>query len=186
MTENMNEEWVCLLWFGVWSWVLASPLWHLCQSASIWQYQTVNSLQCRSFTPYDLMLLHIYVGYIWEDVLQIAACRDISKGSCYITTSFYTCSLPVFTSCRYLCIDVIGVCKSAEDISRITTKTSREVSKRTLNLMDTSGKVVAVTLWGEEVTIKPSLSVCLRSVSTFSLEPATDFQLNTESWSSRQ
>lgn len=83
-------------------------------------------------------------------------------------------------------IDVIGVCKSAEDITRITTKTSREVSKRTLNLMDTSGKVVAVTLWGEEVIIKLSLSVCPPSVSTFSLYLATDFQLNIENRSSRQ
>ncbi|KAM9347966.1 replication protein A 70 kDa DNA-binding subunit-like [Symphorus nematophorus] len=47
-------------------------------------------------------------------------------------------------------IDVIGVCKSAEDVSRITTKTSREVSKRALTLIDTTGKEVAVTLWGEE------------------------------------
>uniref|UniRef100_A0A8C6SV95 Replication protein A subunit n=1 Tax=Neogobius melanostomus TaxID=47308 RepID=A0A8C6SV95_9GOBI len=47
-------------------------------------------------------------------------------------------------------IDVIGVCKSAEDVSRITTKTSREVSKRALSLMDMSGKMVTVTLWGEE------------------------------------
>lgn len=47
-------------------------------------------------------------------------------------------------------IDVIGVCKSAEDVSRITTKTSREVSKRALSLMDMSGKVVTATLWGEE------------------------------------
>ncbi|KAM4620172.1 replication protein A 70 kDa DNA-binding subunit-like isoform 2-T2 [Polymixia lowei] len=47
-------------------------------------------------------------------------------------------------------IDVIGVCKSAEDVSRITTKASREVSKRALCLMDTSGKMVTVTLWGEE------------------------------------
>ncbi|XP_070773382.1 replication protein A 70 kDa DNA-binding subunit-like isoform X2 [Enoplosus armatus] len=47
-------------------------------------------------------------------------------------------------------IDVIGVCKSAEDVSRITTKTGREVSKRALNLLDSTGKVVTVTLWGEE------------------------------------
>lgn len=47
-------------------------------------------------------------------------------------------------------IDVIGVCKSAEDVSRITTKTSREVSKRALHLIDTTGTVVTVTLWGEE------------------------------------
>ncbi|KAM6910908.1 replication protein A 70 kDa DNA-binding subunit-like isoform 2-T2 [Lycodopsis pacificus] len=47
-------------------------------------------------------------------------------------------------------IDVIGVCKSADDVSRITMKNSREVSKRVLNLMDTTGKVVAVTVWGED------------------------------------
>ncbi|KAL4647576.1 replication protein A 70 kDa DNA-binding subunit isoform X2 [Arapaima gigas] len=47
-------------------------------------------------------------------------------------------------------VDVIGVCRSTEEITRITTKSSREVSKRTLNLMDMSGKVITVTLWGEE------------------------------------
>uniref|UniRef100_A0A8C5DRC8 Replication protein A subunit n=1 Tax=Gouania willdenowi TaxID=441366 RepID=A0A8C5DRC8_GOUWI len=47
-------------------------------------------------------------------------------------------------------IDVIGVCKSTEDVSRITTKASREVSKRVINLIDTSGKMVSATLWGEE------------------------------------
>ncbi|KAM7374453.1 hypothetical protein PAMP_007109 [Pampus punctatissimus] len=47
-------------------------------------------------------------------------------------------------------IDVIGVCTSAEDASRITTKASREVTKRALSLIDTTGKVVTVTLWGEE------------------------------------
>ncbi|CAN9501139.1 unnamed protein product [Ophioblennius macclurei] len=47
-------------------------------------------------------------------------------------------------------LDVIGVCKSAEDVQRITTKSSREVSKRALSLIDTSGVSVAVTLWGEE------------------------------------
>ncbi|KAL3042763.1 hypothetical protein OYC64_020647 [Pagothenia borchgrevinki] len=47
-------------------------------------------------------------------------------------------------------VDVIGVCKSADDVSRITTKTSREVSKRALQLIDTTGKVVTLTLWGEE------------------------------------
>ncbi|XP_037323164.2 replication protein A 70 kDa DNA-binding subunit-like isoform X1 [Pungitius pungitius] len=47
-------------------------------------------------------------------------------------------------------VDVIGVCKSAEDVSRITTKTSREVSKRALHLIDPTGKEVTATLWGEE------------------------------------
>uniref|UniRef100_A0A3B3BXY5 Replication protein A subunit n=1 Tax=Oryzias melastigma TaxID=30732 RepID=A0A3B3BXY5_ORYME len=47
-------------------------------------------------------------------------------------------------------IDVIGICKRAEDVSRITTKTNREVSKRAVHLVDTSGKEVIATLWGEE------------------------------------
>lgn len=47
-------------------------------------------------------------------------------------------------------VDVIGVCKSVDDITRLTTKAGREVSKRVINLMDMSGKMVQVTLWGEE------------------------------------
>uniref|UniRef100_A0A8C8S6D7 Replication protein A subunit n=1 Tax=Pelusios castaneus TaxID=367368 RepID=A0A8C8S6D7_9SAUR len=48
-------------------------------------------------------------------------------------------------------IDIIGVCKSYEDISKITLKASnREVSKRNVHLMDTTGKMVTVTLWGDE------------------------------------
>lgn len=50
-------------------------------------------------------------------------------------------------------LDVIGVCKTAEDVSRITTRSSREVSKRTLHLIDATGKMVAATLWGEEVVM---------------------------------
>ncbi|KAF7666787.1 hypothetical protein LDENG_00091630 [Lucifuga dentata] len=47
-------------------------------------------------------------------------------------------------------LDVIGVCKSVDEVTRITTKTNREVTKRTLSLMDMSGKLVTLTLWGEE------------------------------------
>lgn len=47
-------------------------------------------------------------------------------------------------------VDVIGVCKSVDDVTRLTTKSNREVSKRTLSLMDMSGKLVTATLWGEE------------------------------------
>lgn len=46
-------------------------------------------------------------------------------------------------------IDVIGVCKSVDEVTRLTTKSNREVSKRAIDLMDMSGKVVTVTLWGE-------------------------------------
>ncbi|KAM4742376.1 replication protein A 70 kDa DNA-binding subunit [Anableps anableps] len=47
-------------------------------------------------------------------------------------------------------VDVIGVCKSVDEVTRLTTKSNREVSKRTLSLMDMSGKLVTLTLWGEE------------------------------------
>lgn len=49
-------------------------------------------------------------------------------------------------------VDVIGVCKTVDEVTRLTTKTNREVSKRTIGLMDMSGKLVTVTLWGEEVS----------------------------------
>ncbi|XP_065137115.1 replication protein A 70 kDa DNA-binding subunit isoform X2 [Paramisgurnus dabryanus] len=47
-------------------------------------------------------------------------------------------------------VDVIGVCKSVEDVARITTKNSREVSKRNIQLMDMSGKVIQLTMWGND------------------------------------
>ncbi|KAJ7416379.1 hypothetical protein WISP_71119 [Willisornis vidua] len=48
-------------------------------------------------------------------------------------------------------VDVIGICKSYEDVSKITVKANnREVSKRNVHLMDTSGKLVTATLWGNE------------------------------------
>ncbi|XP_029467040.1 replication protein A 70 kDa DNA-binding subunit isoform X2 [Rhinatrema bivittatum] len=48
-------------------------------------------------------------------------------------------------------VDIIGVCKSYEDVSKIIVKSSnREVSKRNIYLMDTSGKMVTATLWGED------------------------------------
>ncbi|XP_028818893.1 replication protein A 70 kDa DNA-binding subunit isoform X1 [Denticeps clupeoides] len=47
-------------------------------------------------------------------------------------------------------LDVIGICKSVEDVTRITTKNSREVSKRNIHLMDSSGKIITVTMWGAE------------------------------------
>lgn len=48
---------------------------------------------------------------------------------------------------------MIGVCKSVEDVTRITTKNSREVSKRNIQLMDMSGKLIQVTMWGNEVSL---------------------------------
>ncbi|XP_059685234.1 replication protein A 70 kDa DNA-binding subunit isoform X2 [Gavia stellata] len=48
-------------------------------------------------------------------------------------------------------VDVIGICKSYEDVTKITVKANnREVSKRNVHLIDTSGKLVTATLWGNE------------------------------------
>ncbi|XP_053552909.1 replication protein A 70 kDa DNA-binding subunit-like, partial [Bombina bombina] len=49
-------------------------------------------------------------------------------------------------------LDIIGICKSYEDATKITVKSNnREVSKRNIHLMDTSGKMVTTTLWGDDV-----------------------------------
>lgn len=53
--------------------------------------------------------------------------------------------------------DVIGVVKTVEDVTRITTKNSREVSKRNVHLMDMSARVITVTMWGAEVSL-PTLA----------------------------
>ncbi|MGH0170403.1 UNVERIFIED_CONTAM: hypothetical protein FKN15_058758 [Acipenser sinensis] len=47
-------------------------------------------------------------------------------------------------------VDVIGICKSYDEVTKITTKSSKEISKRAVHLMDMSGKVITTTLWGEE------------------------------------
>ncbi|EDV22084.1 uncharacterized protein TRIADDRAFT_50671 [Trichoplax adhaerens] len=45
-------------------------------------------------------------------------------------------------------IDVVGVVKSADDVVTINTKSNRQVNKRDIELVDDSGKVVRLTLWG--------------------------------------
>ncbi|XP_056330104.1 replication protein A 70 kDa DNA-binding subunit isoform X2 [Danio aesculapii] len=47
-------------------------------------------------------------------------------------------------------LDVIGVCKNTEDMTRIMTKNSREVSKRNIQLIDMSGRVIQLTMWGSD------------------------------------
>ncbi|MCI4385872.1 hypothetical protein PGIGA_G00055650 [Pangasianodon gigas] len=69
-------------------------------------------------------------------------------------------------------VDVIGVCKSVEDVTRITTKNSREVSKRNIQLMDMSGKIIQVTMWGNEAetfdgTGQPILAIKGAKLSDF-------------------
>lgn len=69
-------------------------------------------------------------------------------------------------------VDVIGVCKTVNEVSRITARSNKEVSKRTLDLMDQSGKFVSVTLWGEdaekfESSGQPILAIKGAKVSDF-------------------
>lgn len=121
-----------------------------------------------------------YVEYIQGAFLNSTLCRDISGGALHITPFFIPdCKDIVFLLSRdgvvkwfSLPLDVIGICKSAEDVSRITTKNSREVSKRALSIIDQTGKVVTVTLWGEEV-----ITVISLSLSVF-LYPWIDFQFD--------
>ncbi|XP_042529743.1 replication protein A 70 kDa DNA-binding subunit [Dipodomys spectabilis] len=48
-------------------------------------------------------------------------------------------------------VDILGICKNYEDATKVTIKSNnREVAKRNIYLMDTSGKVVTATLWGED------------------------------------
>lgn len=57
--------------------------------------------------------------------------------------------------CCACVLDIIGICKNYEDVTKITVKSNnREVSKRNIYLMDMSGKVVNATLWGEDVSTR--------------------------------
>lgn len=48
-------------------------------------------------------------------------------------------------------VDVIGVCKHASEVASIITKTTnRKLSKREVSLVDRSGRIITLTLWGSE------------------------------------
>uniref|UniRef100_A0A8C5MQF7 Replication protein A subunit n=1 Tax=Leptobrachium leishanense TaxID=445787 RepID=A0A8C5MQF7_9ANUR len=48
-------------------------------------------------------------------------------------------------------LDIIGICKSYDDVTKVTIKSNnREVSRRNIHLMDSTGKMVSTTLWGED------------------------------------
>lgn len=78
----------------------------------------------------------------------------IFQKGCVRSFSFECCNCQIIPNQFFGCLsDVIGICKSYEDATKITVKSSnREVFKRNMNLMDMSGKMVAVTLWGAEVS----------------------------------
>lgn len=85
------------------------------------------------------------------------------------------CIHRVFVMCCILSIhpDVIGVVKSTADVTSITTRqTNRKVSKRDLQLMDRSERVVQLTLWGAEAegfdgSTNPVLAIRGAKVSDF-------------------
>lgn len=160
----MRIECVCLLCFSSGVVLRASALWHLCHSAPVWQIQlrVVSSLLWNIFTAYGFMLQQICAACTQKAFLHVISlffnlkCRDTCTCiTCNLISSCFGFNITHY--CLLLSLDVIGVCKNAEDVSRITTKSSREVSKRTLHLVDTTGKMVAATLWGEEVLITGSL-----------------------------
>ena len=50
--------------------------------------------------------------------------------------------------------DVLGVVRSANDVATVTGRQSKkEISKRDVQLVDQSGMVVNLTLWGSDVSI---------------------------------
>nr|XP_046173043.1 replication protein A 70 kDa DNA-binding subunit-like [Oncorhynchus gorbuscha] len=69
-------------------------------------------------------------------------------------------------------IDVIGVCRSVDDLSSFTDKTGRQEYKRDIHLVYTSGKAVAVTLWGEQTemfdgSVQPIVAIKRARLSDF-------------------
>ena len=50
--------------------------------------------------------------------------------------------------------DVIGIVKSVGDMSTVQSKASnREIKKRDIQLVDKSGVIIRMTLWGAEVSL---------------------------------
>lgn len=47
-------------------------------------------------------------------------------------------------------VDVIGVCKESSDLTNLTSKAGRELTKREVTLVDQSNASITLTLWGEE------------------------------------
>ncbi|PIK46206.1 putative replication protein A 70 kDa DNA-binding subunit [Apostichopus japonicus] len=86
-------------------------------------------------------------------------------------------------------VDVIGVAKTAGEVQKVTIKSSsREVSKRDVSLVDDSGKVVNMTLWGKEAegfdaSVHPVVAVKGARLSSFggrslSVLMSSIFQIN--------
>ena len=102
-----------------------------------------------------------------------AACRIFpDQGSNPCLLHWQTNSLPWATrealdhfllKCRACVLDIIGICKNYEDVTKIIVKSNnREVSKRNIYLMDISGKVVNATLWGDDVSARIEWRECMQ------------------------
>ncbi|KAI0672914.1 replication factor-a protein [Trametes maxima] len=78
--------------------------------------------------------------------------------------------------------DIIGIVKDIADVTTITSKaTNREMTKRELTMVDTSGFSVRLTLWGKQAE---QFSADVNSVIAFKSVKVGDFQGRTLSMSS--
>lgn len=86
----------------------------------------------------------------FTDDTEVEPCLDAPQGVPNISYNFTSIADIEGVEINSL-IDVIGVCKQAGEVQNLISKsTSRKLSKRDLQLVDRSGKVVTFTLWGAE------------------------------------
>ncbi|CAN0330016.1 replication protein A 70 kDa DNA-binding subunit-like [Lampetra fluviatilis] len=68
-----------------------------------------------------------------------------------VTIPTYTSIAELPSLAKNALVDVIGVCQSLDEVSMVQLRnSSRELARRNIRLVDASGKVVTVTLWGQE------------------------------------
>ncbi|XP_070990876.1 replication protein A 70 kDa DNA-binding subunit-like [Oncorhynchus clarkii lewisi] len=96
---------------------------------------------------------------------------EVTCDYCFTFHSEVTCD-HCFTFHNPLKLYVIGVCRSVDDLSSFTAKTGRQEYKRDIHLVDTSGKAVTVTLWGEQAemfdgSVQPIVAVKRARLSDF-------------------
>ena len=62
--------------------------------------------------------------------------------------------------------DVVGVVKVCNDLSTVIGKASqKEITKRDLQIVDQSGVAINITLWGNDVSSKPSMALSFPAFS---------------------
>ena len=56
-------------------------------------------------------------------------------------------------SCFFIILDVVGIVKSCGDVGTVIGRQSqKEITKRDIQIVDQSGMVVNLTLWGSDVS----------------------------------